>query len=103
MSRRAWVLVVIGGLLAGMVGCQNPTATGAGVGAATGATAGYFIGGKGHRAEGAIIGGLVGAGAGALIGHEVGKVKYCPVCKREYQQDDYYCPYDGTELLRKGP
>ncbi len=100
--RRALVLAVIAGLLAGAVGC-NSTGTGAGIGAATGATAGYFIAGKGHRAEGAIIGGLVGAGAGALIGHEVGKVKYCPVCKREYQKDDYYCPYDGTELLNKGP
>mgnify|MGYP001590227948 CR=1 FL=1 len=100
--RRWVVMAVIVGLLIPAVGC-NSTTTGAGVGAGTGAAAGYFIGGKGHRAEGAIIGGLAGAGIGALIGHEVGKVKYCPVCKREYQKEDYYCPYDGTELLNKGP
>lgn len=101
--KRNWFLAVLLGLVAWSGVACNSTGTGAGIGAATGATAGYFIGGKGHRAEGAIIGGLVGAGAGALIGHEVGKVKYCPVCKREYQRDDYYCPYDGTELLNKGP
>jgi uncharacterized protein YcfJ len=58
-------------------GCEtakdNPRATGALVGAGTGALAGSAIGGKGNKTEGAAIGAAAGAGGGWLVGDQIDK------------------------------
>ncbi|MBI3269616.1 MAG: glycine zipper 2TM domain-containing protein [Planctomycetes bacterium] len=76
-------------------GCTSSTGQGALIGGGGGALIGGLAGGW----KGAAIGAAAGAVTGAVIGHEVGKVKYCPACYREFQRDDAYCAYDGTQLV----
>jgi len=97
VSHISFVVALIALLL--VSGC---TATQKGIGAGTllGGGAGAVIGHQsGHAGEGAVIGAVGGAVAGGLIGHEVGKVKYCPTCGTQYQEESQFCPEDGTQLL----
>ena len=45
------------------------TQQGAVTGAVLGATAGYLLGGRGHKVAGAAVGGVVGATAGGAVAH----------------------------------
>ena len=72
--RRLLCVTVCLAVVAMALGCsQTQTEWGTGIGAATGATAGYLLAGDDSGLEGALIGGAVGAGSGYLIGSHLEK------------------------------
>jgi uncharacterized protein YcfJ len=93
------LVVVVAAVALVLTGCTS-TEKGVGIGTLVGGGAGAVIGHQtGHTAGGALIGAGAGAVAGGLIGHEVGKVKYCPTCGDQHQEETQFCPKDGTQLL----
>ena len=111
----------------GCTGAQKGGATGAVIGAGIGAIIGHQ---SGETAQGAAVGAAVGGLAGAIAGDAIEhsqdsqqtttavqqqagqanqepqvvveqKVKFCPVCGREYPADMEYCPKCGVKLLYK--
>lgn len=106
MLKLSVAVVILAVISFGVAGCgtQNWSTeeqAGTALGAAGGAVAGYNVAGKGKRWEGAAIGALAGGTLGHIVGHEVGKVKFCPQCGRQYQRNENYCKFDGTELQWK--
>ena len=111
----------------GCTGAQKGGATGAVIGAGIGAIIGHQSGETAQGAAvGAAVGGLAGAIAGDAIEHSEAndqqkantnpqqlveprdpqvvveqKVKFCPVCGKEYPSDMEYCPKCGVKLLYK--
>lgn len=74
--------ILVGSLLAiALAGCEtNPyqgehrkAATGATIGAGTGALLGGVVAGSGDRAKGAVLGAVIGATLGGVIGHQMDK------------------------------
>ena len=113
----------------GCTGAQKGGATGAVIGAGLGAIIGHQSGETAQGAAiGAAVGGLAGAIAGDAMENNAQqpsqattypqqgnttyqtqepqvvvehKVKFCPVCGREYPSDMEYCPKCGVKLLYK--
>ncbi len=125
----SFVVLVYGVVLSmGCTGAQKGGGTGAVVGAGIGAIIGHQ---SGETATGAAVGAAVGGLAGAIAGDAIEKnsqtaaprpasqnqvvvkqaedpqvvverkVKFCPVCGREYPSDMEYCPKCGVKLLYK--
>lgn len=100
MKRKLLSLPLAGVLLVAPLAC-TPTQKGAGIGAGTGAAAGALIGGHHKRTRSAAIGAAAGGLIGGIIGHTYEINKFCPTCGRRFHRTKQFCPYDGTQLVRR--
>ncbi len=75
MKHTGLYVVLCAAIVVLTTGCSNfrQTEWGTGIGAATGAAAGYALAGDDSGLEGALIGGALGAGGGYLIGSHLEK------------------------------
>lgn len=95
MSKKLFMLLAFGLLLAGCTTTQKGTTIGSIAGAGLGGIIGHQ---SGHGVGGAAIGAVAGGLGGYIVGDKMEQKMFCPTCGKVYPAGTKFCATDGTEL-----